>query len=454
MQHVTMTRLRAARRHFFIAVLALCAMTACSYHAFYVDGPGDREPAPRGGFNGDFDPATGIYWAWDTPLGQAADTPHVIEMVRVSVHYLDGRTAADEVCDIIRERRLRSGEICILLQGFGEGGGDPDGKKWHVKGQTPLFLHWEDGLAQHTTEYWYYTPWCRRGIDVSRAWMQDFITRYKARQLADQSIPDPSRFHFDSEGGVRVTWRPFAALKAFDAMVNDPRWSGEVLPGVRKTMAQLYDEAGRPSYDPDQEWYRRPNHEWSIWYQGLGIEISDAAMNEAAYTLIRDAWPSARSSNYRTATTFDGVDGRFDTDGMNPWLRYVHRSYADMQAPVCYRVVTTNTRERQPLNAAVSLDLFRDRVVDIMHSAGEPDGRNIVPWLELIGNVRTVNGVEVVQSPLESWQEIHALGKMGVREFIIWSNPSSGADVENWNALADIVRGMTPSPENTGQGRR
>lgn len=461
MRSMTFTR-TGGRRHWMLGLMCLCLLSACSLDVSHAE-PRPSAPRPtasppsaeddRPTAAGGFDVESARFWAWDRPRGKAAGLPQIIEMVRLQVHFLDGGPAADRVCNMILQRGLGVGEVCILLQGFGEAGGDPRGKRYHVTGQTPLFLHWDDGLARGAASNWWYTPWMRNGIEQSGDWMRDFIARYKTRQLQDDRIPDPFRFHFDSEGGVRVTQTPLGALESFHAMRSDPRWNTERLPGFNRTVADLYEEAGQPSYDRRTAWYKPPNRTWSIWYHGICIEACDGAMNTVAYEPIRAAWPTCRSSNYRTATSFDGIDGRYDVDGLNPWLKTVHRSYADMQAPICYRTVTAPSPKRPILNAQNTLQVFQGRVANMAVSHGHRDPALVVPWLELVGNIRTVQGQKLVQTPEESFLEIMALGDLGVREFIIWSNPSSGTDADNWNALADIVRGVPPTATE-GSSRR
>jgi hypothetical protein len=401
----------------------------------------------------EFDPTTARYWAWDKPLGTAAFVPQIIQMVRVQVHFLSGREAADKVCDLIVDRRLRSGEVCILLQGFGEGGGDPGGKYYHVQGRTPLFLNWNDGLVRGTSEYWWNTPWMEHGIAHTGAWMEEFINRYQTRQRNDQLIPDPSRFHFDSEGGVRVEQTARGAISAFHAMRRDSRWATEKIVGLNKTLKQLYSEAGTPSYRHQLAWYKEQNKEWAIWYQSICIEACDAAMNEVAYQPIRETWPSCKSSNYGTSTSFDGVNGRFDVDGMNPWFKYTHKGYADMQAPVCYTPVCAMTSGRPLLAAADTLEVFEGRLVAMADSFEAPGPTSIAPWLELPGSLLVRRGEKVLQTEADSYAEIHMIGELGVREFIIWSNPDPAADPQNWDALAAIVQGGVPASVASGRNR-
>ena len=438
--------------HGAVAVIAMLVLSACALDLPRADGTPngpmgrdqdrmDPPPAP----DGLFEPAMARYWAWDMPRGRAADLPQIIPMVRVIIHDLDGRAAADKVCSLIRQRGLRSGEVCILLQGFGEGGGDPRGKDYHVRGRTPLFMHWDDGLSRSAAPKWWYTPWMTHGIEQTGAWMRAFIGRYRAHQLQDARIPDPSRFHFDSEHFARVEETPRGALQVFHAMRNDPRWSTELIPGQKDPLATLYAAAGSPSYNPTLPWFKGPNRAWSIWYQQICLEAVEAAMNEVAYDPIRDAWPSCKSSNYNTSTTFDGQQNRFDVDGLNPWFRFAHRGYADMQAPVCYRPVAAPTATRPLLAGIDSLDVFCNRIVDMSQSFGGMPMTEIVPWIELPGNVRVVRNHRFEQTDAQSYSEIRTLGELGIREFIVWSNPDTGADPDNWNTLADIVQGSVPS---------
>ncbi|MCA9296695.1 MAG: hypothetical protein KC983_09255, partial [Phycisphaerales bacterium] len=202
---------RLLGRHGLCSLVAAGILSACTLEPTNAESPSNRplgrdnttmgpQPARGGGGGGgggggdvgggstaasSFDPSTARYWAWDKPLGIAAYTPQIIQMVRVQVHFLTGREAADKVCDLIIDRRLKDDEVCILLQGFGEAGGDPRGKDYHIQGRTPLFLNWNDGLARGSTEYWWNTPWMKNGLAQTGAWMDQFIARYESRQRND-----------------------------------------------------------------------------------------------------------------------------------------------------------------------------------------------------------------------------------------------------------------------------
>ena len=90
--------------------------------------------------------------------------------------------------------------------------GDPNG--YRVV-RTALFRHWCDGVehkalpesnlaceaigSKDACKDWWRTTWHRHGITECQDWMARFIARYKFRQALDARIPNPSRFHFDSE---------------------------------------------------------------------------------------------------------------------------------------------------------------------------------------------------------------------------------------------------------------
>ncbi|MEM7229985.1 MAG: hypothetical protein AAF432_14345 [Planctomycetota bacterium] len=439
-----------------VTVLAVVAVLSACTAAYTTSVPDPQRPVGMPEVNspavrtGSFDPAQARFWTWDEPLGVAAELPQVIQMVRPHVHEIDGRAAANKVCDMIVQRGLRPGQVCICLQGFGEGGGDPEGKSYHVRGRSPLFFDWNDGLRRSDTEYWWYTPWMKNGRARTSTWMNNFIAQYKARQRIDHRIPDPSRFAFDTERYVVVNWQAKAAIESFHSMMRDARWSTEKLPGYNKTMSELYEDAGRPKYDHRQEWYRPVNQEWAVWYHGLCIELADAAMNEVAYEPIRNAWIGCMSSNYRSATSFDGEDDRYDVDALNPWLKTVHKSYADQLAPVTYRTVERQGRQVITRSSGASTVVMERRLQAMVESYGGIDPARITPWIELTGTRRKPQGRDVLQSVQATYLLVHALGNLGVQEFLVWSNDSSRSDRRYWDAFAGIVLGELPPSVDPG----
>ena len=64
------------------------------------------------------------FWTWEQPQGLAEADPRIIGMVRVFTTARTGTTTANVACDMILRRRLRAGEVCVLLQNFGIGQGD------------------------------------------------------------------------------------------------------------------------------------------------------------------------------------------------------------------------------------------------------------------------------------------------------------------------------------------
>ena len=240
-----------------------------------------------------------MFWSWQEPLGRAKEHPRIIGMVIDLCGRGTPEDSADRMIADILRRGLGPGEVCLLPQHFGMGHGDPAHDNQTMRRAPALFRHWCDGVTHHTpqlpagscerigaedaAEEWWMTPWMRQGIESSRQWMQRFIARYRSQQLRTPRLRDPVRFHFDSEWWVIPNFSPRGALGAFRAMQSDPRWDTEAIAGYGgKTMAELYEEAGRPHFSADHSWWLPVNRAWSVWYAELCMTAADAAMHEAA----------------------------------------------------------------------------------------------------------------------------------------------------------------------------
>jgi len=408
----------------------------------------DPQPFTEGG--------TPTFWSWQEPLGHAADHPRFVGMV------LDftGRTTPEESADrVIRQvtgKRLGPGEVCLVLLHFGMGHGDPTQSNRTLIRAPALFRHWCDGVphreaqlpgatcealaAEDSAAQWWMTPWMRHGLAECRDWMARFIARYRARQAADPRIPDPARFHFDSEWWVVPQYSPRGAVEAFAAMQKDDRWATEPIAGHDgRTMAELYAEAGSPRFDPARTWWELPNREWATWYATLCLTATDAAMRESAYNQIRAAWPLAMSSNYHTSANFDGEGTPprvvFAPNRNVPWFRYGFRGSGDLQAPYIYWASGDLVTEEDSLHT-LTMRRARWLLDGCMHSFGGPH-RNIVPWMEVIGCHRD-RRTGAVTMTTELFRDQLALCRgRGIQEIILWSNDSTQRSDIFWN---DVVR--------------
>ncbi|MBT8487166.1 MAG: hypothetical protein KJO43_16435 [Phycisphaerae bacterium] len=401
-----------------------------------------------------------LFWSWQRPLGRPARSGPIIQMVRKNTARLGPAAAADRVCDEIIERRLQTGQVAILLQNFGMGDGDPD--RINGMGRAPaLYQHWCDGLAHRArgraqpcerlaaadeVPQWWMTVWMKHGIAESRAYMDAFIARYRQRQASDRRVPDPTRFHFDTEGLVVPQKTASGTVKAFDAMRRDPRWQLEPVPGFDgRSLETLYEEAGRPACDPAGSWQTPGNRRWSVWYAGVCMQAADAAMNDSAYRRIRAAWPTCMSSNYRTSSRTDGAGDPPRViiprgGSSHRWFTYHHRAFGDLQAPELYWV---HPSHRQAGESAVTSAVreARQNVDALIHSFGGPH-LNITPWIELVGDEYTAWNTPMVVPPALNREMLAMLRRRGIREFILWSNDSTQRNASSWNAfvmLADQV---------------
>ena len=406
-----------------------------------VDGTGVEEPPFR-------------IWSWQQPLGDAEDAG-VINLVRVLVDVFETPEAcADHVVDAILHRGLEHEQIAILLQHFGMGDGGSKDTGWPNPPAPALFWHWCDGLRHvepHGTPEqqacetlgqtdaspnWWQTPWMSHGIAESRAWMERFIARYQERQAANPAIPDPSRFHFASE--YHSTSRRVWHTREFHAMKSDPRWNSEPIPGYDgKTLAELYAEAGSPTVDPTRRSWQQPNLEWTSWYEGIGIQSADAAMNEAAYEPIRQAWPAAKSSNWRTSDAYDGVDDRYRRAGTHTaTVLSVNRGFGDMQALVLYGKnpnFMTDVAAREKV-----MGTLRRRIEDAMFSFDGPHA-NFAPWTYTTGQPVTNSGQDFRVPADQLRRTIVELRSRGIHELLLWSGSATQED-QYWNGAADAIR--------------
>jgi len=413
-------------------------------------------PAPGEPFRTQVPP---MFWSWQEPLGRAKDHPRIIGMVIDLCGRSTPEASADRMIAEILRRGLGPGEVCLLPQHFGMGHGDPSHGNRTMMQAPALFRHWCDGVmhrerqipgstcerigVEDAAQEWWMTPWMRHGIDSSRQWMQRFIARYRAEQLRNPRIPDPVRFHFDSEWWVIPHFSPRGALEAFRAMQDDPRWTTEAIPGYGgKTMAELYEEAGRPNFNAEQSWWLPVNRAWTIWYAELCMTAADAAMHEAAYVPVKAAWPNVLCSNYQTSAS---ADGKGNPPRLTPparpthhWFRHGGRGFADLQSPYIYWASGDFASDDDPLE---QVTMRRSRLVldNSMHSFGGPH-RNIVPWMEVLGCTRTRRTGEVTMTPTLFRDQLALCRGRGIDEIILWSDSSTQQNDLHWNHAVRVLQ--------------
>ena len=374
------------------------------------------------------------FWTWGMPRGAARIDGRVQPLVRVQTHQGSGGEAAADIAKTLRSRLLLTPDIAVTLQGFGMAQGDPHSGDWQRNGTTPLMQAWKDGVDQSASPAWWITPWYAHGIDACSAWIKTLIDSWPLR--GEAALPPPSRFIFDTEHWPGVGQSAMGVGQTFVAMQSDRRWDSEVIPGFDRPISELWEAAGRPPVDPTQPWFALPNREWAKWYQGLCLTSADAAMNLAAYQSIREAFPGCLCTNYGSATSFDGLDGRFDVMPGNPWMQFTHRASADLLGPVCY---WSDPKDAEDMSLAeASLARANRRVQAMMLSYGGVAPSKIVPWIQLPGETRVNFGSQATQTPELTAAMVKLLTGLGVREFVVWYGSDAGSE-RDWAAMMTAI---------------
>ncbi|HZW06196.1 MAG TPA: hypothetical protein VFF65_03660, partial [Phycisphaerales bacterium] len=229
------------------------------------------------------------------------------------------------------------------------------------------------------------TVWMQAGIIDTRAWVQRVVTQYNAYSNPENSdlapigqAAYPSRVVFDQEPALilmsqplanecegpeyalmdlekLVTWRD--CVEYWAALQADLRWQWMPVPGCNgQTMAQLwagrdlaqFETPGNPNDDePDLaqgdsvrdgltqvnplhfRWIggSARNQAWYRWFCMINQQAYIGALDEAAFSVIRQHWPNAWCSDYDACRTsgfglraYTGVQG---PQGLNfpvePW---------------------------------------------------------------------------------------------------------------------------------------
>jgi hypothetical protein len=410
-----------------------------------------------------------VFWTFDRPQGRAGEHGHIIEMVvvptlRPTQGYapVNPLEAADSAVKRIRNRGLRSSEICILMLWLGMGDGVPGNK---LQRGTALFRHWCDGLPRPPwnqacvqgepvpIDSWWATPWMSSGVRQTRQYVADFIAEYQYnqdRRNTGDPVPDPARFHFDTER--RIFAISGESMRAFEHLVHDARWESEELFGYEGavTMADLWrvaEENGvrMPDLTEGKNWAHHANHDWVNWYECICLTVADGAMKAACYDPIHRAWPTARCSNYGTSLRIKPPYVHRAELGWSAagWWNVRWQGAGDLQAVVLYPPESAHQRRGETFWQA-TMRLHRQNVDVLIKSLD--DGRDpgeITPWLYNIGEVKNTKRLGPDRwathrvSKADMRQMLAMLRGRRIREFIIWND--KGPTERDWDDLADVI---------------
>ncbi len=385
-------------------------------------------------------------WTWTPPTGTAAGHPSIRPLCRIPVSPSSRPLAtADAVCNFILDHGLAEGDVAILLQGFGRG---------------TLVGHPSDALSDTglPEDLQRGTPWTLHGLTETSEWVDAFIARYQVRQSED-GVPAPHRFHMDSElrrpalcylPDVSPCWSELP-LQVFEAMQSDPRWATEPLhmnPGgvpTFRTMAELYESGGSPSFDPSQPRDAQVNRDWSIWWDGATREAVDGALALALYDRVESAWTGVRCSEFAQSMRLDAEtepDGSrrvyHDFEWWNEgWMTSAWSGHADLQAPAMYVFGETFIDPDQPfMNEQIRL--HRKNLDACIHSFGGTAPASITPWITLPDRQLPFGEDPPTTRAytLEEFRQILALVRSrGIVEFQLWPN----ATTDTWEAVAATI---------------
>jgi hypothetical protein len=388
-------------------------------------------------------------WTWAPATGPAASHPSLRPLTLVTINATSTpapATVADTICDLILARGLGEGEVAITILNYGR----------NTLVGHPLDAMQGTGLPSNLERG---TPWTANGLAATSAWTDAFIARYQERQAAD-GVPAPARLHMDSElrlpnrcflPDVSICWGT-APLEVFDAMRADPRWSTEPLrmnPGLvptPRTMAELYESAGSPAYDPALPRDAEANRAWSTWWDGVMRESVDGALDAALYSRAKAAWPGVRSSEFAQSMRLDGgiepdgstrgyTDFEWWNEGWMPRTAWCGR--ADLQAPAFYVFGETF------VDPALSfmdgqMHLHRANLDACLHSFGGVAPSEVTPWVTL-PEVDLPFGESPATSrsyTRDEFLRILALFRSrGLDEFMVW--PSGNDSV--WSAATSAI---------------
>lgn len=369
-------------------------------------------------------------WVWGTPTGIMSSDRDFVKMYHRDIKQMVGGTwitpqaVADSICSEIVSRTAsegdQTGRIAIILQNYGKEDGPTDlmrhpndemigpmGGPLVFSPSPPAYPAGTPSMPVPTGSIWH-----AAGLAQSTAWMQAFVDRFATNQTTTPAIPNPHRFHFDNEDlelsccGDEHVWRYFAfraCIPGGNTVNGAPDiWNTGAIatphdPSGWSTAAALLAAA----YEPDRT---KPldsgqlnpdlstNRDLAKILNGMSVEQFDRLMEESAYNLIEQQWPTVRCSNYEHSVRADGIDGR---DIPSWWKSGASWAFgpvmgsASMQAPVFYAAHPDHdpTYVSPDPTGIYRATVNRSRkVLDaIVHSFGGGHSSDVAAWISLIG---------------------------------------------------------------------
>ena len=361
------------------------------------------------------------YWCWAEPLGKAASDPRFIQIIKKNVGTQSGTTYANTVCDEIVNRldagTLSSGEVAILMFNWGV----PDAP---IGNQTALWTSPADGNTVVTSDPEFdpgIVPFFQQAITSVSSWTDDFISRYKARQIIDERIPDPTAFWMDYEERITVGTRWF---KQWSDVKADPRFGTEVVTYDGRTWSEL----GIPDpVDPNGTLVTNKDH--TIAVRPYLLEAQSRAMDLAFFNKLEEEWINCYTANWQT--THDGVHipAKLSSGGalLLPEYQYIANVGGTHQSPFLY--LGNVTGSGSDFSVSYPLEI----------QPGKFSGRPYAPWIEMAGepgiDSSTVDDVFfwTVRKPIED----------GIEHILLYGadiNPGDPAlTEEDWNITYDAI---------------
>lgn len=262
----------------------------------------------------------------------------------------------------VQSGRSDPDHICILLHNFGvfalNGAGQTvESSLFHNDDRlNPLPVLQNPQFEVQT----YQQPWLTSGKAQAKLWMEKFVEYYNDPALPAPPAMTPARFHFDLEQPL-IGIDGINQMRVMEAVSLQQRWVTEQVCGFppQTTMKLLYEQAIQDYGWPDvplftlgtsANRFQAPdtdaNRKYFTWYRSICQRARDAALNEAAYEVIKAAWPNCLVSNYDDIS----ADEREDDFG---W----YYNWNNNQGPI---ITTRSVRGLTPLEGEGRRNIWGD----------------------------------------------------------------------------------------------